>query len=83
MANPVDEFAASVASPESRKATYTATHAPVKSGDVTLQGVRRDSDGVPFVAITRRSASGDERTRYDRADRVALYLQLLARKGEQ
>lgn len=76
--NPLADLAAPV-SVETRKATYTATHAVVKDGDVSMVAVTRDTDGVPFVAVTRGKGD-DAKTRYDRADRVARYLQLLAAK---
>lgn len=79
MANVLDSFAAPASEQEQRKVTYTPTHDAVTDGNVTMQGVKRDSDGVPFVAITRKRADADPVTRYDRADRVARYLQLLAK----
>lgn len=83
MSNVLADFAADVARPEGTKATYTATHATVALSDnVTAQGVKRDTDGVPFIAITRTRADGESRTTYDRADRVAQYLAGLAKVNE-
>lgn len=76
----LDSFAATSATPAKVVVTYTETHAAVTDGNVTLQGVKRDSDAVPFVRITRKSGDSEKST-YDRADRVARYLQLLAAQG--
>ena len=86
MSDALQEFAASGEKPESQKATYTPTHATVSLSErVSATGVKRDTDGVPFVAITRTVGSGDEKrekTTYDRADRVAQYLAKLAEENE-
>lgn len=83
MTNVLEDFAADVAKPESTKPTYTATHATVALSDnVTAQGVKRDTDGVAFIAITRTRADGESRTTYDRADRVASYLAKLGSANE-
>ena len=74
--------AAAAATPQTVKATYTPTHAAVKDGEVTLQGCKRDTDGVMFVSIARTTPAGETRTTYDRADRVARYVQLLAQAGK-
>lgn len=69
--------------PENVKATYTASHVAVAVSDnVSLQGVTRDSDGIPHIARTTTKADGSERTTYDRADRVSLYLSKLAELAE-
>lgn len=85
-ANPLADFAASGDKPEGSKATYSPTHATVALSDrVSATGCKRDTDGVPFVAITRTIGTGDdarEKTTYDRADRVAQYLQKLAEVNE-
>lgn len=84
MGNVLQDFAADVARPEHSKPTYSPTHATVALSDnVTAQGVKRDTDGVPFVAITRSRADGEPRTTYDRADRVAQYLAALASANEK
>lgn len=71
------------AKPESVKATYTPTHLAVPvSENVTLQGCKRDSDGIPHIARTTRKTDGSERTTYDRADRVSQYLAALAERAE-
>lgn len=71
------------AKPEGVKATYTASHVAVPVSDnVTLQGVTRDTDGIPHIARTTTKADGSERTTYDRADRVSLYLSKLAELAE-
>lgn len=82
----IAEFAATPESGESQKPTYSPTHATVKLSERTTgTGCKRDSDGVPFVAITRTIGTGadaKEKTTYDRADRVAQYLQKLAEENE-
>lgn len=71
------------AKPETVKATYTPTHVAVPVSDnVTLQGVTRDSDGLPHIARTTTKSDGSERTTYDRADRVSQYLAALAERAE-
>lgn len=84
MTDVLADFAADIAAPaESEKATYSPTHAQVAlSEKVSAQGVKRDRDSVPFVAITRTRADGETRTTYDRADRVATYLSKLAEQNE-
>lgn len=82
----ISEFAAPADQSTGSKATYTPTHALVKDGNVSLQAVKRDTDNVPFVAITRtikRDGADTEKVTYDRADRVARYLQLLAEAGNK
>lgn len=84
MTDLLSEFAAETATAEHQKPTYSPTHAAVALSDrVTAQGVKRDTDSVPFVAITRSRADGQTRTTYDRADRVAQYLAALARANEE
>jgi hypothetical protein len=84
--NPLADFAASGEKPEASKPSYVPTHATVKLSDrVSATGCKRESDGVPHVAITRTIGTGDdarEKTTYDRADRVAQYLQKLAEMNE-
>lgn len=78
MADLMADLSRPAATPAAHRATYTPTHSAIADGGVTLQAVTRDTDGVPFIAVTRARADGQERTTYDRADRVARYIQMSA-----